>query len=134
MLYLSSSLTMNRCNLSRFSVKKFHLRWWQWQGDRSWQAFGKCKKCLQFIRWALICYQGQKRCFCTYYPNCNKKLIFAHICNCMGPLLISHKQHLKSVSTPSSIPTTTIFTLCYCNLPQELTAKLMSGLLGPLAV
>ena len=46
-----------------------------------------------------------------------KKLIFAHICKCMGPLLISHKQYLKSASTPSSITTTTIFTLCYCNLP-----------------
>ena len=65
----------------------------------------------------LFAIRDKKRCFCTYYPNCNKKLIFAHICNCMGPLLISHKQHLKSVSTPSSIPTTTIFTLCYCNLP-----------------
>ena len=46
-----------------------------------------------------------------------KKIIFVHICKCMGPLLISHKPYLKSASTPSSIPTTTIFTLCYCNLP-----------------
>ena len=65
----------------------------------------------------LFAIRDKKRCFCIYYPICNKKLIFAHICKCMGPLLISHKQYIKSASTPSSITTTTIFTLCYCNLP-----------------
>ena len=36
------------------------------QGGRSWQAFGKRKKCLQFFRRTRIC----------YYQNCNKKVVF----------------------------------------------------------